>query len=230
MRLASPEARDIKTHCLRDETQAAWVCVCVVGGWGWRTAAPANLLTGEATLQRGGASGQKAHHPAGVSPRPCQANCPHPQWSRTLLQIVSQSWDDSLPPGKCPRRWHRSPFPAGSALSEPSAEELEPSGPHPRGLTAESQASTGRTPALCADHALPNASQLPAEGREVGLTRSSLAWPPPPNAARSGFRWSPAEAGQCSTEGWRKRHSFGQVQVTRYPACLWLLSHCSGPG
>lgn len=92
-----------------------------------------------------------------------------------MPQIASQSWGDSLPLGKCPRRWHRSPFPAGSALSEPSAAWLEPSGPHPRGLTAESQASTGRTPALCADHAL-----LPAEGRGVGLTRSSLAWPPRP--------------------------------------------------
>lgn len=130
--------------------------------------------------------------------------------SRALLQIASQSWGDSLPFGKSPRRQHRSPFPAGSALSEPSAEWLEPSG-HTHVVSqlshrpplGEPQPFVLTAPCLM----LP----APRRGKGGGLNavQAGLAAPLPP-AQRS-------EAAQCSIEGRRTRRSFGQVQVV--PRC-----------
>lgn len=79
-------------------------------------------------------------------------------------------------------------------------ESLEPSRPHPHGLTTESQASTRRSRgALCANHALQKPQGREAGGLSIpesgpgpvvpgtGLA-ALLAPPPPPNKADSGFQ------------------------------------------
>lgn len=115
--------------------------------------------------------------------------------------MASLSGCDSFPLGKCPLKWHSSPFPSGSVLSEPSAERVWN---HPGHTHMVSQLShrlpLGESGALCANHALQkpqgrkagglNVFQSLAQGPVVpGTGLAALpAPPPPPNKADSGFQ------------------------------------------
>lgn len=144
---------------------------------------------------------------------------------------------DSFPLGKCPLKWHSSPFPSGSVLSVPSAESLEPSRPHPHGLTTESQASTRRSRE---PFVLTTPCRNLKGGKRVGLTYSRV-WPRPRGAwhrasrsagpstpaqqsrFRVSVRWRPPEAGERGIQVWGEAPDLCQAQiVSRYQRLIVL--------